>query len=84
MPSSSRIQDGPLTKNIRHMFGALTEALAAVAKDAGADSRTARAMAERVIMMLQGSLVLSRGVGSTRPFREFLKSISTELLKPRE
>jgi AcrR family transcriptional regulator len=84
MLSSSRIQGGPFTKNIRQMFELLTDALATVAKDAGADSRTARARAERVIMMLQGSLVLSRGVGSTRPFREFLKSVPSELLEPRE
>lgn len=80
MLSSSRIQDGPFTATIRQMFEALAEALAAVAKDAGADARTARARAERVIMLLQGSLVLSRGVGSTRPFREFLKSLPAELL----
>jgi AcrR family transcriptional regulator len=84
MLSSSRIQGGPFTKRIRCMFEALREALAAVARDAGADSQTAQARAERVIVLLQGSLVLSRGIGSTRPFREFLKSIRSELLKPKE
>ena len=81
MLSSSRIQDGPFTKSIRRMFEAWIDALSTVARDAGADPKMARLRAERVIMLLQGSLVLSRGVGSTDPFRKFLKSIPSELLK---
>jgi AcrR family transcriptional regulator len=80
MLSSSRIHEGPFTKSIRKMFEAWVDALSAVARDAGADPQTARLKAERVIMLLQGSLVFSRGVGSTQPFRRFLKSISGELL----
>jgi len=81
MLSSSRIHDGPFTKSTRRMFEAWIDALSTVARDAGADPKMARLRAERVIMLLQGSLVLSRGVGSTDPFRKFLKSIPSELSK---
>ena len=80
MLSSSRIHQGPFTKNIRKMFEAWVEALSTVARDAGADPQKAQLKAERVIMLLQGSLVFSRGIGSTRPFRSFLKSIPSELI----
>lgn len=82
MLSSSRINEGPFTNSIRKMFEAWVDALSAVAKDAGASPKAAKRKAERVIMLLQGSLVLSRGIGSTQPFRRFLKSIPGELLGP--
>jgi AcrR family transcriptional regulator len=81
MLSSSRIHGGPFTKSIRNMFEAWIDALSTVARDAGVDPKMAQLRAERVIMLLQGSLVLSRGIGSTDPFRKFLKSIPSELLK---
>lgn len=81
MLSSSRIYGGPFTKSIRKMFEAWIDALSALARDAGADPKMARLRAERVLMLLHGSLVLSRGIGSTQPFRKFLESIPSELLK---
>jgi AcrR family transcriptional regulator len=81
MLSSSRIHEGPFTKSIRKMFEAWVDALSAVARDAGADPKAAQLKAERAIMLLQGSLVFSRGIGSTQPFRRFLKSIPSELLE---
>ena len=47
---------------------------------AGLDGTVARKRAERGVIMLQGSQVFSRGVGTTRPFRDFLKSLSGDLL----
>jgi len=55
-------------------------AFAAVAMDAGANKKAARMRAERVIALMQGSLVLSRGLGTPQPFRDFLKSAPAELL----
>jgi hypothetical protein len=46
----------------------------------GVDRKEARARAERGVIMLQGSLVFARGIGTTRPFRDFLKSLPDELL----
>jgi hypothetical protein len=48
--------------------------------DAGIEKKVSRERAERAMMLLQGSLVFSRGIGTTRPFREFLKSLPGDLL----
>jgi len=80
MLSSARIHEGPFTDAIKQIFEAWIEALSAVMTDAGVDKKEARARAERGVIMLQGSLVFSRGIGTTRPFREFLKSLPAELL----
>lgn len=80
MLSSSRIHEGPFTAAIKQIFEAWIEALSAVISDVGVDKKVARTRAERGVIMLQGSLVFSRGIGTTRPFREFLKSLPGELL----
>jgi len=80
MLSSARIQEGPFTKQIKTTFESLIKALVTVAVDAGIDEQDARLRAERVVMMLQGSLVLSRGMGTTRPFRNFLERLPSELI----
>lgn len=79
MLSSARIHDGPFTQSIRQIFEAWVGALSAVLIDAGLDDETARARAERAVILLQGSLVVSRGMGTTRPFRAFLQSLPDEL-----
>jgi hypothetical protein len=80
MLSSPHVQEGPFTAPIRDAFAAIVAALAAVVVDAGCDRQTARARAERAVMLLQGSLVMSRGMGTTRPFRRLLASLPDELL----
>lgn len=79
MLSSARIHDGPFTQSIRQIFEAWVGALSAVLIDAGLDDEPARARAERAVILLQGSLVVSRGMGTTRPFRAFLQSLPDEL-----
>jgi TetR/AcrR family transcriptional regulator, lmrAB and yxaGH operons repressor len=78
MLSSARIHDGPFTETIKGIFEAWIAALSRVLVDAGVDKRTARSRAERAVVLLQGSLVVSRG--STQPFRGLLKSLPDELL----
>jgi AcrR family transcriptional regulator len=80
MLASARIDDGAFTQLIKKGFDAWIVALAAVAAEAGFDRKASRARAQRAVIMLQGSLVLSRGMGTTRPFRAFLKSLPDELL----
>lgn len=80
MLSSARIHEGPFTPLIRQIFEAWVDALSAVLIDAGFDDETARARAERAVILLQGSLVYSRGMGTTRPFRAFLQTFPDELL----
>jgi hypothetical protein len=83
MLSSAHIHEGPFTQLIKQVFEAWIGALSAVLIDAGADENMARMRAERAVIMLQGSLVFSRGMGTARPFREFLKTLPDELLGAR-
>jgi len=80
MLSSAHIHQGPFTKLIKKILEAWITTLAAVLVDAGFDPSTARVRSQRAIALLQGSLVLSRGMGSTKPFRDFLDSLPIELL----
>lgn len=80
MLSSARIHEGPFTSLIKQIFKAWIESLSAVIADAGVERSEARARAERGVVMLQGSLVFARGMGSTRPFHDFLKALPGELL----
>lgn len=80
MLSSAQIHQGPFTGQIKTIFEVWIATLADVLVDAGFDRDTARSRARRAVALLQGSLVLSRGMGSTVPFRDFLASLPTELL----
>lgn len=83
MLSSARIHEGPFTRQISQIFEAWVGALSAVLIDAGLDEEIARARAERAVVLLQGSLVFSRGIGTTRPFRSFLQTLPDELFGSR-
>jgi len=80
MLSTVREEEGPFTGKIAQMFEAWIAALSAVLVDAGVPEKHVRPRAERAVALLEGSLVLSRGTGTTRPFRDFLKSLPSELL----
>jgi AcrR family transcriptional regulator len=77
--ASGRNLDGPFAAEIKGMFQAWITALSAVAVDAGADKKVARLRAERFVALLEGSLVVARGMGTLTPFRDFLKSAPAEL-----
>ena len=77
-PRGSR--DGPFSAAIRAAFEALIDAFARVAREAGHAPKAARKRAERAVMLMQGSLVLSRGLGSPEPFRAFLSALPDDLL----
>ena len=78
--ASPRAEDGPFTPAIKGAFEALIEAFAKLARDAGHPPKGAKRRAERAVMLLQGSLVLSRGLRSTEPFRAFLRGLPDDLL----
>lgn len=80
MLASPRIEDGPFAPAIKRCFESAIEGFAKLARDAGASPKLARERASRAVMLLQGSLVLSRGLGDTAPFRAFLKGLPNELL----
>ena len=82
MLSSPRQDDGPFSPAVKAAIEALVTALASVANDAGLPPAEARSRALRSVMLLQGSLVLSRGLGSTDPFAACLKDLPDVLLAP--
>lgn len=71
---------GPFEAAIRDALRALIEAFAALARETGLPPGEAKARAERVVMLLHGSLVISRGLDTRRPFRAFLSSLQADLL----
>lgn len=82
MLSSPHADRGPFARMIENVFKAWIEALSTVLTDAGFDEDTARFRAERAIALLEGSLVIGRGLGTTRPFRNCLANLERELLAP--
>ena len=80
MLSSPKGRDGPFAGAIRGAFEALIDAFARLARENGQDLRAARRRAEAVVALLQGSLVLSRGLGDERPFERFLTDLPAALL----
>lgn len=72
--------EGPFEAAIKSAFRTLIDAFAALARDAGLPATEAALRAERVVMLLHGSLVLSRGLGSPKPFRAFLAALPADLL----
>jgi len=67
---------------IKCLIDAWVAALSSVLREAGIDRPSARTRAEQAMVGLQGSLVVSRGLGTTRPFKTFLKRLPEELLQP--
>jgi TetR/AcrR family transcriptional regulator, lmrAB and yxaGH operons repressor len=80
MLASPRAELGPFSNAIKGAFEALVVAFTAVARDAGHDVKAAKLRADRTIMLLQGSLVMSRGLGSSKPFKTFLSGLPDDLI----
>ena len=78
--SSTIGEASPFKASIRQMFEAFVEALASVVAEAGCSASDARDRAERGVALIQGSLVLARGLESTEPFRKVLNALPDELL----
>lgn len=66
---------GPFQSRISAMFEAFIAAIAAVLVEAGIAAVEAERRAQRAVAMIQGSLVLSRGLGRTQPFRDTLDEL---------
>lgn len=66
---------------IRALLETFIDALAVVVAEAGYARSDARGRAERAVALIQGSLVLARGLGSTKPFSRMLASLADELIK---
>lgn len=80
MLASPRAELGPFSDAIKGAFEALVSAFTTVARDAGHDAKAAKLRAERTVMLLQGSLVMSRGLASSKPFKTFLAGLADDLI----
>lgn len=80
MLSSPRNEDGPFAPAVKAAIQSLIAAFAATARDAGLAADEAGRRAQRAVMLLQGSLVLSRGLGSSAPFVACLAALPDDLL----
>lgn len=80
MLASSRTEDGPFSPRIREALRALIGAFARLASDAGLPGEAAGRRAERAVALIQGSLVLARGLGSALPFQHALADLQEEFL----
>lgn len=71
--------DGPFASSIRSAFEALIDAFSQFAREAGHSPHAARKCGERAVMLIQGSLVLTRGIQDPGPFRNALQALEREL-----
>ena len=60
---------------------AWVDAIAAVLRESGLPTRTARERAQDAVIGIQGSLVMARATGDTKPFRRTLRNLPQELLR---
>ncbi len=82
MLSSPSADRGPFANMIKNAFEVWIGALSRALVDAEFDRDTAHFRAERAIALLQGSLVVARGMATTTPFQNCLASLEHELLAP--
>lgn len=69
---------------IRKTFEDWISAFASCARSAGFSEPLAQARAVRAVTMIQGALVVSRGLGRTDPFRDALEGLPSVLLDCKE
>lgn len=80
MLASPKAADGPFAAPIRSALELLIDGLARLAREAGASRRVAQRRAETAVALLQGNLVLARGLGDVRPFERFLGELPQLIL----
>jgi hypothetical protein len=71
---------GPFDVTIKSAFEGLIDAFAAFAHEAGASRRDARRIGVRAVALVQGSLVIARGLRDPKPFRDVIDALPHELL----
>lgn len=65
----------PFADTIKKTFQTLSNAVSGLLRECGADADRADKLANTALMLLQGSLVLSRGTNSTKPFQDAMEQI---------
>lgn len=80
MLMSPRNAGGPFTAEIKAALEALVDAFAHLARDAGASKAEAERAGQMAVTLVQGSLILSRGLGQSKPFDDALGAAGEALL----
>ena len=80
MLASPEIAKGPFTIHIKEAFQVWINTLTDVLVESGIKPKESRKRAENAIAMIQGTLVMSRGMNDPKPFKSFLKSLPKFLL----
>ncbi len=81
MLASPKTADGPFAAPIRSALQLLIDGFAKLAREVGAGRHVARRRAETVVALLQGNLVLARGLGDERAFERFLGELPSLVLE---
>ncbi len=74
------VDEPAIAAAVRDVVGGWIEAFAAAAAEAGHDAPRERAIA--ALVAIQGSLVVARATGDTRPFEDAIASLDTTLAQP--
>lgn len=69
-------------ERVQHALNVWIDGLATVLVEAGITPTTARQRAEEAIALIQGTLVLTRGLNNTETFERILHQIPEALLRP--
>ncbi|GJM15763.1 MAG: TetR family transcriptional regulator [Thermodesulfobacteriota bacterium] len=80
MLASPEMIKGPFTSHIKEAFEVWIKTLSDVLVESGLSRKESRKRAENAIAMLQGSLVMSRGMNDPKLFKNFLKNLPNMLL----
>jgi len=78
---SSRMSEKFFAKAIKDALESWISALNKVVADAGYNTKEARYRAQRAVVVIQGSLIVSRGLRTTKPFEECLKRLPKDLIE---
>ena len=80
MLSSPEIARGPFTAHIKEAFDVWINTLTDVLVESGLSRKESRRRAENAVAMIQGTLVMSRGMNDPKHFKNFLKNLPGMLL----
>lgn len=80
--ASGKGGEGQFSEIVAQAFERWFSSLTGTLRDLGFDEETARHRARMTVALVEGSLVVARGTGSTAPFQECLVSLRTEILVP--
>ena len=79
MLSSPDIKKGPFSGHIKGAFQVWIDSLTKVLIESGMSPSESKMKAENTMAMMQGTLVMSRGMNDTKPFKNFLKDLPSIL-----